>query len=112
MPGLLLHGGLALLDQRLDNVGSISIVLNATPLLGGLLVVAVTVEVVQGIVERVRLRLTQDSNNLSICVALDSRLGDDGVLNGCDAEGVFGRGASRRGAEELLCTAGGGLKAG
>lgn len=58
MPGLLLHGGPALLDQRLDNIGSIGIVLNATPFLSGLLVVAVTVEVVQRVVEGVGLCLT------------------------------------------------------
>lgn len=112
MSRLLLNGGPALFNKRLDNIGSISTVLNSTPLFGGLLIVAVTVEVVQRIVERVGLRMTQDADNLSVGVALDSCLGDDGVLNGCDAEGVFGRGARCRSTEKLLCTAGGSLETG
>lgn len=112
MSGLSDDGLPTLRQQRLDHVGRIAVV-NAPPLLRLVLLllvlVLVAVEVVERVVERVVPPVADDAGDVAVGVALDARLGDDGVFNRGDGEGVLGGGAGGRGAETFLGAAGGGF---
>ncbi|KAI6762910.1 hypothetical protein HG530_008890 [Fusarium avenaceum] len=88
------------------------LILNAAPLLSRALSVAVVVEVVERVVEWVGLGGTDNADDLSVGVALDTRLGDDGVLDAGDGKRIVGVCAGCGCAELLLYTTGGSLETG